>query len=64
MKSKYETGSNCTPVNKTGINNVFCGYSKYKKFTRQRTLSVPGHILLKRLNQFVAAPNAYLDTTK
>ena len=29
MKSKYETRSSCTPVNKTGIKNVFCGYSGY-----------------------------------
>ena len=29
MKSKYETGSSCTPVDKTGIKNVLCGYSRY-----------------------------------
>ena len=29
MKSKYETNFNCAPVNKTGIKNVFCGYSGY-----------------------------------
>ena len=86
MKSKYETGSSCTPVNKTRIKNVSCGYSRYttlslvsqpaklqkktqitfknNKFTRQRTLSVPEHILLKRLNQFVITANVYLDTIK
>ena len=29
MKSKYETESKCTPVNKMGITIVFCGYSRY-----------------------------------
>ena len=29
IKSKYETESNCTPVNIIRIKNVFCGYSRY-----------------------------------
>ena len=29
MKSKYETKFIYAPVNKTGIKNVFCGYSRY-----------------------------------
>ena len=29
MKSKCETGSSCTPVNKKRIKNVSCGYSRY-----------------------------------
>ena len=29
MKSKYQTGSSCTPVNKTRIKNFSCGYSRY-----------------------------------
>ena len=39
-------------------------YLKNKKFTRQKTLSVPEHILLKRIDQFVTAANVYLDTKK
>ena len=28
-KKKYEVESSCSPINKTGIRTVFCGYSRY-----------------------------------
>ena len=29
IKSNYETGTSCTPVDKTEIKKIFCGYSRY-----------------------------------
>ena len=28
MKNEYKMESSCTPVNKTGIRNAFCGYPR------------------------------------
>ena len=70
MKSKYETRPSCTLVNITGIKMVSQPAKpqekiqitfKNNKFTRY---SVPEHILLKRLNQFVITANVYLGTIK
>ena len=43
----------------TSLNNL-----QKQKITTLRTLSMPKHTLLKRLYQFVAIVNVYLNTTK